>query len=106
MIFKPSSLHKFFFTYICPRFYGGGAPSTPSQTTQTVNQNTIPAELMPYVKNMLNRAEPLSQSAYVPYSTNAADYVAPFSPLQNKRKRVRLIYRPQVNLLQLLKWQV
>jgi hypothetical protein len=83
MIFKPSSLHKFFFTYICPRFYGG-APATPSQTTQTVNQNTIPAELMPYVKNMLNRAEPLSQSAYVPYSTNAADYVAPFSPLQKQ----------------------
>jgi len=83
MIFKVSNLHKFFFTYICPRFYGG-APSTPSQTTQTVNQNTIPAELMPYVKNMLNRAEPLSQSAYVPYSTNAADYVAPFSPLQKQ----------------------
>jgi len=83
MIFKVSNLHKFFFTYICPRFYGG-APSTPSQTTQTVNQNTIPAELMPYVKNMLNRAEPLSESAYVPYSTNAADYVAPFSPLQQQ----------------------
>jgi len=84
MIFKVSNLHKFFFTYICPRFYGGSPPSTPSQTTQTVNQNTIPAELMPYVKNMLNRAEPLSQSAYVPYSTNAADYVAPFSPLQKQ----------------------
>jgi hypothetical protein len=33
---------------------------------------------------MLNRAEPLSQLAYVPYSTNAADYVAPFSPLQKQ----------------------
>lgn len=85
MIFKPSSLHKFFFTYICPRFYGGGSPApAPSQTTQTVNQNTIPEQLMPYVKNMLNRAEPLSQAAYVPYSTNAADYVAPFSPLQKQ----------------------
>jgi hypothetical protein len=85
MIFKPSSLHKFFFTYICPRFYGGGSPApAPSQTTQTVNQNTIPEQLMPYVQNMLNRAEPLSQSAYVPYSTNAADYVAPFSPLQKQ----------------------
>lgn len=84
MIFKVSNLHKFFFTYICPRFYGGSPPATPSQTTQTVNQNTIPAELMPYVKNMLNRAEPLSQSAYVPYSTNAQDYMAPFSPLQKQ----------------------
>lgn len=85
MIFKPSSLHKFFFTYICPRFYGGGSPPpAPSQTTQTVNQNTIPEQLMPYVKNMLNRAEPLSQSVYKPYSTNAQDYVAPFSPLQKQ----------------------
>ena len=84
MTFKPSSFHKFFFTYICPRFYGGGAPSTPSQTTQTVNQNSIPAELLPYVKNMLNKAEPLTQEAYQPYSTNAGDYVAPFSPLQQQ----------------------
>jgi hypothetical protein len=84
MIFKPSSLYKFFFTYICPRFYGGGAPSTPSQTTQTVNQNTIPAELLPYVKNMLNKAEPLTQEAYKPYSTNAGDYVASFSPMQQR----------------------
>lgn len=84
MTFKPSSFHKFFFTYICPRFYGGGAPSTPSQTTQTVNQNSIPAELLPYVKNMLNKAEPLTQEAYKPYSTNAGDYVAPFSPLQQQ----------------------
>lgn len=40
MIFKPSSLHKLFFTYICPRFYGG-APAAPSNTTstQTVNQS-------------------------------------------------------------------
>ena len=82
MLLKPSSLHKFFFTYICPRFYGGGSPAAPSQTTQTVNQNNIPSELLPYVTNMLNRAEPLTQEAYKPYSTNAEDYVAPFSPLQ------------------------
>lgn len=92
MIFKPSSLHKFFFTYICPRFYGG-APSTPSQTTQTVNQNTIPGELMPYVKTMMGAAENQVYTKddkgkisglqpYSPYSTNAADYVAPFSPMQ------------------------
>ena len=83
MIFKPSSLHKLFFTYICPRFYGGPPPA-PTQTTQTVNQNTIPAELLPYVKNMLNKAEPLTQEAYKPYSTNAGDYVASFSPMQQR----------------------
>ena len=94
MIFKPSSLHKFFFTYICPRFYGG-APSTPSQTTQTVNQNSIPAELLPYTKSMMGAAENqvytknaagaiTGLQPYKPYSTNAQDYVAPFSPLQQQ----------------------
>ena len=94
MIFKPSSLHKFFFTYICPRFYGG-APSTPSQTTQTVNQNNIPGELMPYVKTMMGAAENQVYTKddkgkisglqpYTPYSTDAASYVAPFSPLQQQ----------------------
>ena len=84
MLLKPSSIRKTFLYFIQgPKFYGGGSPpATPTQTTQTVNQNSIPAELLPYVKNMLNKAEPLTQEAYKPYSTNAADYVAPFSPLQ------------------------
>ena len=95
MIFKPSSLHKFFFTYICPRFYGGAPPSPPSNTTQTVNQNSIPAELLPYTRSMMGAAENqvytkddagkiTGLQPYKPYSTNAADYVAPFSPLQQK----------------------
>ena len=59
MIFKPSSLHKFFFTYICPRFYGGG-PSQPAplkETTQNVNQNSIPVELLPYATQLLSNAQ-------------------------------------------------
>jgi len=95
MIFKPSNLHKFFFTFICPRFYGGGTPAPPSQTTQTVNQNSIPAELLPYTKSMMGAAENqvyqknaagaiTGLQPYVPYSTNAQDYVAPFSPLQQQ----------------------
>ena len=95
MIFKISNLHKFFFTYICPRFYGGAPPAAPSQTTQTVNQNSIPAELLPYVKTMMGAAENqvYTKNAsgaisglqpYAPYSTNAADYVAPFSPMQQQ----------------------
>jgi hypothetical protein len=87
MIFKPSSLHKFFFTYICPRFYGGSPPAAPSETTQTVNQNSIPAQLMPYALNTLNKAEGLTQQTYKPYSTNAQDYLAPFSPLQQKAQQ-------------------
>jgi hypothetical protein len=89
MLLKPSSLRKTFLYFIQgPKFYGGGSPpATPTQTTQTVNQNSIPAELLPYVKNMLNKAEPLSQEAYKPYSTNAEDYVAPFSPLQEQAQQ-------------------
>ena len=84
MLLKPSSLRKTFLYFIQgPKFYGGGSPpATPTQTTQTVNQNNIPAELLPYTKNMLNKAQGLTQEAYQPYSTNAGDYVAPFSPLQ------------------------
>lgn len=95
MIFKISNLHKFFFTYICPRFYGGSPPAPPSQTTQTVNQNSIPAELLPYTKSMMGAAENqvytknaagaiTGLQPYKPYSTNAQDYVAPFSPLQQQ----------------------
>ena len=84
MIFKPSSLHKFFFTYICPRFYGDPPkmPSQPSTTTQNIN--SIPKQLMPYYKKMLNSAQTLTQDTYKPYSTDAADYVARFSPLQQQ----------------------
>ena len=86
MIFKLSSLHKFFFTYICPRFYGG-APPTPSQTTQTVNQNSIPAELMPYMLDVLDKGQGLTNQTYKPFSTNAQDYVAGFSPLQQQAQK-------------------
>jgi len=98
MIFKPSSLHKFFFTYICPRFYGGSPPAPPSNTTQTVNQNSIPAELLPYTKSMMGAAENqvytknaagaiTGLQPYKPFSTNAQDYVAPFSPLQQQAQQ-------------------
>ena len=82
MIFKPSSLRKVFLYLVeGPKFYGAPTPAT-IPTTTTTNQNTIPAELMPYATNMLNKAQGLTQQAYQPYSTNAGDYVAPFSPLQ------------------------
>jgi hypothetical protein len=86
MIFKLSNLRKAFLYFIQgPRFYGkGGGSSQPTQTTQNVNQNTIPSQLMPYYKKMLNSAQTLTQDTYQPYSTNTADYVAGFSPLQQQ----------------------
>ncbi len=52
MIFKPSSLHKLFFTYICPRFYGG-APAVPSNTTTTSTVNQSPWQNPVYQALML-----------------------------------------------------
>lgn len=86
MIFKLSSLHKFFFTYICPRFYGS-PPAAPSETTSNVTQNNIPAELMPYMMDVLNKGQGLTSQTYKPFSTNAQDYVAGFSPLQQQAQK-------------------
>jgi len=52
MIFKPSSLSKLFFTYICPRFYGG-APSAPANTTTTSTINQSPWQNPVYQALML-----------------------------------------------------
>lgn len=56
MIFKPSSLHKLFFTYICPRFYGG-APAAPSNTTSTQTVNQSPWQNPVYQALMLGTAD-------------------------------------------------
>lgn len=96
-LLTPNRLKKFFFTFICPTFYGGG-PSVPANTTSTVTQNTIPAELMPYATGMLSAAKGqlYTQDAagkitgfqpYKPYSANATDYVAPFSSLQTQSQQ-------------------
>ena len=78
-----------------PKFYGAGTPSTPTETTQTLNQNSIPSQLLPYTQTMMGAAENqiyqkdasgavTGFQPYKPYSTNASDYVAPFSPLQQQ----------------------
>ena len=56
MIFKPSNLHKLFFTYICPRFYGG-APAAPSNTTSTSTVNQSPWQNPVYQALMLGTAD-------------------------------------------------
>ena len=75
---------------------GGSAPSAP--TTQTVNQVSIPPEIMPYATSTLAAAKNqlfstdaagniTGMQPYVPYSTNPADYVAGFSPLQQQAQQ-------------------
>lgn len=94
VLLTPSRLKRVFFTFICPTFYGG-PPSQPSETTSTVTQNSIPAELMPYATGMLAAAKNQLYTfdkagnisgfqPYKPYSANGKDYVAPFSSLQTK----------------------
>jgi hypothetical protein len=84
MILKPSTVRKFFLYLVQgPKFYGK-APSTPTATTQTVNQNSIPAELMPYALDVMKKGQGLTDQTYKPYSTNMQDYIAGFSPLQQQ----------------------
>ena len=70
---------------------GGGGSSAP--TTQTVNQVSIPAEIMPYATSTLAAAKNqlFTQDSsgnitgitpYTPYSTDPSKYIAGFSPLQ------------------------
>jgi hypothetical protein len=75
------------------RFKGGGGSSGPTQTN--VQNTNIPEYAQPYVESMLGAAQQqffnvdpsgtiTGFDQYRPYSTNPADYVAPFSPLQNQ----------------------
>ena len=81
----------------------GPAPApAPSAPTQTTVQNTnIPCYAKPYVQTMLGATtqqlfnttgsgcciQITGVKPYVPYSTNPADYVAGFSPLQQKAQQ-------------------
>lgn len=86
---------KLFFTFIVPTFYGGGG----GPTTSTVTQNSIPDWLQPQATALMGAATKQifntstdalgnqqidSIKPYQPYSKNASDYIAPFSPLQNQ----------------------
>ena len=91
--------------FLGPRLYmgGGGGGGRPAQAepTQTKVENTnIPDYAKPYVETMLGSAQqqiynydkdpvtgamtPTTIKPFVPYSQNAQDYIAPFSPLQNQ----------------------
>ena len=82
---------------------GGGSPApAPAAPTQTTVQNTnIPCYAKPYVQTMLGATtqqlfnttgsgcciQITGVKPYVPYSTNPQDYVAGFSPLQQKAQQ-------------------
>jgi len=79
---------------------GGGRPAQAEPTSTKVENTNIPDYARPYVETMLGSAQqqiynydkdpvtgemtPTTIKPYVPYSQNAQDYVAPFSPLQNQ----------------------
>lgn len=76
---------------------GGGSPPPPppAAPTQTTVQNTsIPEYARPYVETMLGATQQqlfnmdgntiTGVKPFVPYSTNPADYVASFSPMQQQ----------------------
>jgi hypothetical protein len=80
----------------------GDAPKMPSPAaipaTTTSNINSIPEQLMPNVKTLLGAADKqiyqmndqnqvTGFQPYVPYSTNAGDYIAPFSPMQQQAQQ-------------------
>ena len=93
--FKHVGNHK-----IAPQGGGGSGGGGQAQPQQTTVQNTnVPEYARPYVETMLGTAQqqiynydrdasgnmvPTSMRGYAPYSQNAADYIAPFSPLQNQ----------------------
>ena len=84
---NPAWVANMFFTLWKGKGGGGSAPAQPTQTTSYTTN--IPEYAQPYVENMLNatQAQIYNPSMggfnpYVPYSTNPADYVAGFSPLQ------------------------
>ena len=74
---------------------GSSAPKTPTNTTQTINTNSIPDFMQPYFNTMMSSAQGQvyqrdaqgnvsGLQSYQPYSTNPNDYVAPLSGLQNQ----------------------
>jgi hypothetical protein len=80
----------------------GPAPAAPAAPTQTTVQNTnIPCYAKPYVQTMLGATtqqlfnttgsgcciQITGVKPYAPYSTNPQDYVAGFSPLQQKAQQ-------------------
>ena len=93
-----SNWKKFLFSHLIPTFTFGDK-SSGTNTTSTVTNSTVPDWLRPQTESMLGAAtQQIFQTTpnasgglditgarpYVPYSTNASDYVAGFSPMQQQ----------------------
>jgi hypothetical protein len=81
---------------------GGGQSAAPAPTQQTVTNTNIPEYARPYVETMLGATQQqlfnttpnasggvdiTGVKPYVPYSTNPADYIAGFSPMQQQAQQ-------------------
>jgi len=81
---------------------GGGGGGSPQPTTSTTQTSNIPEYARPYVETMLGATQQqlfntstdengnvniTGVKPYQPYSTNMQDYVAPFSPMQQKAQQ-------------------
>ena len=69
------------------RLYGGGGPSPPAATSQTVTQSNLPAYADPYVKDIMARAQAQSYRPYTPYQ---GQRVAGFSDAQQAAQQETL----------------
>ena len=84
------------------RLYMGGGGGGPTQTTSTSYNTNVPEYARPYVETMLGATQKqlftgndtedggyniTGFKPYTPYSTNASDYIAGFSPLQQKAQQ-------------------
>mgnify|MGYP003347403331 CR=1 FL=1 len=87
--------------------FGGDTPAAPTQTT--VTNTNIPAYAQPYVENMLGATQKqlfntttdaqgntqiTGIKPYTTYSTNMNDYVAGFSPMQQRAQAAVGRYQP------------
>ena len=69
------------------RLCGGGGPSTPAATSQTVTQTNLPAYADPYVKDIMSRAQAQSYRPYTPYG---GQRIAGFSGAQQAAQQETL----------------
>ena len=69
------------------RLCGGGGPSTPAATSQTVTQTNLPAYAEPYVKDIMARAQAQSNRPYTPYE---GQRIAGFSNAQQAAQQETL----------------
>ena len=68
--------------FITCYWFSSDAPAQPS--VQTVNQNTIPEYIAPYVQTMLGKAQALTDINQNPYQTYGGQRLAGFSPMQQQ----------------------